>query len=238
MSAIGPKASREWIEQAVLAVSDIYPLDDKEKKSLLVDLKKRKESNGSWELKEKIIKRTYKKHLMERVWWHWGEYEYWRQLYFSGVEPTGFKPKRDPYALQIDDDIYTFFSLPALKKVLEPIGVDIPKKNVKKGVAQIVRNDEKVFLHVKRQICLKIKEQEFFHFVYMIDQRAASVESANYARSEGFEVRLMGYDEDEESTFVELARKRNPHVVPPFWPGAPTWWGYERDEPTTIDIDA
>lgn len=120
--------------------------------------------------------------------------------------------------------------------MLEPIGIEIPKKNVKKGIAQIIKDNEKVFLHVKRQICLTIKEKEFFVFVYLIDFRAASAESANYAKSEGLSVRLMGYDPKEEGAFMKAALERNPRIVPPFWPEAPTWWGYESGGPT-VDID-
>ena len=216
-------ASIEWRSQAWIAVCDIYPLTDREKQALFLDLQTAKETNGGWEIQNELIARTYEKHLQERSWWHWGEYEYWRGLYFSGLRPTGFNPEPDPYALKPEDDIYEHVKLPTLKKILLAAGIELPKKNITKGVAEIVREDQKLFLEVKRHVCLKVKWQEFRDMLHLVDRRASSLTLAKSAKVHNLPVQLAGYEPRLEKPYLDAALKRNPQLVAPFWPGAPHW---------------
>ena len=217
-------ASREWLRQAWTSVCDLQPLNDDERRALFDDLRIAKETNGDWNIQRQLVNAAYERHLKERPWWHWGEYEYWRRLYFSGLQPTGFHPDRDPYAMTQAEDIYEYASLPMLKKALSNAGIASPKKDVTRSVAEMVRNDGRLFLEAKRIVCLAIKDREFTVFLRTLDSRATSLETAKRAESRKVPLQLCRYEPRLEKGFLDAALKRNPRQVPPFWPGAPNYW--------------
>ena len=224
------KVRREWDEQAKIAVDDIEPLTKDERKALLKDLRLCAGTFGGDEIQERMIENTYAKHLRERPWWHWGEYEYWRGLCASGMKPTGLKMKPDPYAIRQEDDVYTHATLPKLKKILAQAGVEPPKKNVTKGIAEMIRNDIRLFLHFKRCICLEEKQKEFRLFVITIDRRALNLRTFRDVSVEepNKEVILACYEPKIEDEYwlaaTKRAQKKNIWLVPPYWPDAPHWW--------------
>lgn len=218
------QARKEWLAQAWITLCDVQPLTDVERHSLFLDLRKANETNGGWDVQTALIAQAFERNLQNRTWWHWGEYEYWRQLYFSGLRPTGFTPKPDPYALTQENNIYDFISLPVAKKILATAGKDAPKKDVTKGVAEMFRSDKRLFLEAKRIICIKIKEQEFRTMVQTIDLRANSLSRAQESSEQRRPLLLQGYDPVLEKAFLDAALKRNPNQVPPFWPNAPNYW--------------
>lgn len=223
MSWFDGKVSEEWEQQAIEAINDLEPLTSEERKALFLDLYDYEKSKASYDVREALLDNIYEKHLQERTWWHWGEYEYWRNLYFSGIHPSGFSPKLDPYAIQREDDIYKWATLPALKKMLAAINIEPPKKNVTKGVAKMIKEDEKLFLFIKRELCIKIKSREFNLFVCMISARESSLLVAKDVATYGLKAELYGYEPRLEDQFRALALKRKPKLVPPYWPGAHHW---------------
>lgn len=222
------KVRREWDEQAKIAVDDIEPLTTDERKALLKDLRLCAGTFGGDEIQDRMLEITYAKHLRERPWWHWGEFEYWRGLCASGMKPTGLKIGLDPYAIRPDDDVYTYATLPKLKKILAQAGIEPPKKNVTKGVAEMIRNDTRLFLHFKRCICLEEKQKEFRLFVVTIDRRALNVRTLIDTGAEGREVILACYEPKLEDEYrlaaTKRAASRNVSLMPPYWPAAPHWW--------------
>ena len=215
--------SKEWLEQAWIAVCDIQPLTKPEREELFLDLKAAKVTNGGWDVQTAMVAMAYEKHLQERSWWHWGEYEYWRALYFSGFRPTGFTPKPDPYALTPEDDIYKYATLQQMKSVLASAGLEPPKKAITKGVAEMIRNDTQLFMGAKRHICLKVKWREFQTFLYTIEHRASSRMLLSMANKEN-PLQLVNYEPRLESAFMDAALKYNPKQVAPYWPQAPHHW--------------
>ena len=220
----GRKVRKEWLEQAWLAICDLQPLTDREKQALFLDLRAAEETNGGWEVQTAMVAMAYEKHLQERSWWHWGEYEYWRNLYYSsGLRPTGFTPKPDPYALQPEDDIYQYTTLQQMKSVLASVGLEPPRKAITKGVAEMIRGDTKLFMEAKRHICLKAKWREFELFMFTIGRRESSQMLLAMSDRE-HPLQLVNYEPRLESAFMDAALKYCPKRLAPYWPQAPHHW--------------
>ncbi len=125
--------------------------------------------------------------------------------------------------MKLEDDIYDFLTLPQAKKLLATAGLQPPKKDVTKGIAAMVREDTRLFLHFKRGICLTIKEQEFRQIPMHIRKKAESMETASASQNEGFPI-MLAHVRPGEDRFIAMALRRNPAAIPPYWPGALACW--------------
>lgn len=190
-------------------ISDITPFTDDEKKDIL-----RLMRNYIKHMSDDTFDILWSKYFLNRV-WEWNEYEFWRNIALTKGAPFGFKNEENAYKIKIPSDIFNFFSIQKVKAFLLICGYEPPKKNIKKWAEFTLSNHPDLFEDLKTQCIEKQKKRE----LYVMSQTAK-------LRSDSLEILKMSSKKElanvykNDKQFIDIALKRNPKAIPPFWPGS------------------
>lgn len=147
--------------------------------------------------------------------WVWDEFEFWRSLALQGRLVPFFSAGRDAFALKAPEEVFELMSVQKVKVVLLEAGLEAPKCDVKKWAVASLTNLPDLFEKIKSQCVEKEKQKELRILIQTIRDRSKSLQTLRVA--DKVELQAVG---KQDQSCIEIALRRKPNAIPPFWPGS------------------
>lgn len=161
--------------------------------------------------------------------WVWSEYDYWERTY----QKLGEKPLRFQSGLAVSDDrgrvLSTHDALKDLKvadlmEFLEVHTVKVPPKAKKKDLLELVQlipnlHDTQLWKDKEERVHADTGYPLYSLLMRYIAFKANSVFERDRAQKLGVKEFKHMFIENGDEKFVQLALKRNPQALPPYFPG-------------------
>lgn len=190
-------------------LQEVHPFSNKEKDEILYLARDYIEN-----ARQEAFDNLWNNYFASRQ-WVWDEFEFWRSLALNGQFIPFFTAERNTFRLEKSEEVFELLSLQKIKTMLVDAGLEAPNRDVKKWAVNVLAQSAELFEKVKIQCTAQQKQKEVRLLIQTIRDRSKNLATVRLADS----VELQSVDKY-AAPCIEIATKRNPNAIPPFWPGS------------------